>query len=134
MAHRQGHTEMVAIADILALPREERLEIYKAVGESLRPHTPSVRERYDAAARAMESVTGYPLDLHTRRRESTMERAMVAYQLISEGFSTTEVGRCLQRDHSTVIHYRNMIEDMMVYARLTPNEFTTWLKFKNAIQ
>lgn len=125
---------MVALADILTLPYEERKALYMAIGESLRPQVPSLEDRYRAVRLALESVTGHPLDLKSRTREATLERAVVAYQLLSEGFSTTKVGKVIGRNHATVIHARHLIEDIFLYSRLYSYEFHLWINFKKALQ
>ena len=60
-------------------------------------------------------------------------RTMVAYQMIKEGYSTLEIGRQMMKDHSTIIHLRNKMQDVFALPQLYGDVLEMWNKFKNQI-
>lgn len=79
----------------------------------------------------MSSVIGYTLPMKGRKDCDVWERAMVAYQLIEEGFSTTYAGRAIGKDHSTAIFLHNKMKDALRYPHMYADIIPMWNKFKN---
>lgn len=53
-----------------------------------------------------------------RTSRNTLSRAITSEIAREEGASTPQIGRVLGRDHSTVIHYRAMLDDMRAWPSL----------------
>ena len=82
----------------------------------------------------MEDILGEPILVKTRQERFTWARAMVAYQLLKEGYSTTETGRVMGKDHSTIIYLRDRMEDVFEYPTLYKDVIELWLTFQKRIQ
>ena len=80
-------------------------------------------------------VTGRKVNLFCRDQEDVWGKAMVAYQLLQEGFSLAAVSRMLYRkDHSTVIRYRQKMEDALAVPSAYRDIIEIWNNFKARIQ
>jgi len=62
-----------------------------------------IAERYDEVLDAAEKAVGVKLN-PGRDAMTTTVRSFVAYRLHKEGYSYTDIGRMMGRDHSSVIH------------------------------
>lgn len=72
-----------------------------------------LKKRADALCRAMDGASGVnPLE-KTRKRAVVTARAFVAYALVKEGFMLTDIGRALGFDHATIIHYKEMVGNIL---------------------
>jgi Trp operon repressor len=49
----------------------------------------------------------------TRKRSVVEARMMVSKLLLNEGLSYSEIARFLSKDHATIIHYRNLHDDLI---------------------
>jgi hypothetical protein len=59
---------------------------------------------------------------------------MVAFQMCKEGYSTTEVGRQMMKDHSTIIHLRNKMQDVFELPQMYGDILEIWNRFQKQIQ
>lgn len=73
---------------------------------------PPIEERYPVVLQAAEQATSWVLT-DTRERENTLIRQFVAYKLHGEGYSYTEIGKIMKRDHSTITHLAYRMRDML---------------------
>lgn len=71
----------------------------------------------------MEDIIKQPLD-ETRSTAQVYARVVLSVHLYECGFSEIEIGRVLDRDHSTINHYRRMYEA----AKSIPRSYETLLK------
>ena len=81
-------------------------DAYKEVLRRLRERygvTAPIAERYGEVLAAAEEAVGVKLN-PGRDAVTTTVRSFVAYQLHKEGYSYTDIGRMMGRDHSSVIH------------------------------
>ena len=62
---------------------------------------PSIWRKYVAA---MESIVGGDIRGRSRKREMTVGRAFVAYQLRLDGWTLKKIGLVINRDHATVMN------------------------------
>jgi len=62
-----------------------------------------IAERYAEVLAAAEEAVGIKMN-PGRNAITTTVRSFVAYQLHKEGYSYTDIGRMMGRDHSSVIH------------------------------
>jgi hypothetical protein len=80
----------------------------------------------------LESVRPlYEYFLAIRRQQNSyivQMRKIVAKQLISEGFSNSEVSRIVCRDHATVIHLRRKQKSTDLVVEEVTNNYEDWIK------
>lgn len=69
-------------------------------------------ERYRTVLFAAERATGYNLT-STREAVNSLIRSIVAYQLVKEGYHYSEIGKVMQRNHSTISHYIKKVKNML---------------------
>lgn len=93
---------------------------------------PSIGERFPIVLHRAEVANGMKLS-RSRCKENTTLRAMVAYLLHLEGYGYTEIGRMLQRDHSTVIHLCDKMRDMLSVPYAYREEVAKWKEFKRLL-
>lgn len=90
-------------------------QFHKAVLASLRDKhrvLSPIEERFPGVLACAEIACGQALT-DTRERENTQIRQFVAYRLHSEGYSYSEIGKMLKRDHSTVTNLVHRMRDML---------------------
>jgi len=51
--------------------------------------------------------------MKTRKRHIVEARMMISKLLLKEGLTLSEIARFLNKDHATIIHYRNLHDDLM---------------------
>lgn len=73
---------------------------------------PPIEERYPIVLQAAEQATLWTLT-DSRERQNTLIRSFVAYKLHGEGYSYTEIGKIMHRDHSTITHLAYRMRDML---------------------
>lgn len=82
-----------------------------------------------------KEVTGRKVNLFCRDQQDVWGKAMVAYQLLQEGFSLSAVSRMLcRKDHSTIIRYRQKMEDALAVPSAYRDIIEIWNNFKARIQ
>ena len=94
--------------------------------------TPTMSERAEYLLGKMREVSGIDPLTNTRRRPFPSCRVMVASVLLEEGWTEHQVGCALNRNHSTINHYRNKMEEMFA----SPGyeyELLLWNKFKESL-
>lgn len=108
--------ELLRLMDALSI--DEKVELIKHLREALlltplQKVMPNPRVRAEQYRSILLQLTG--LDAFSKWRDYPLcyLRAMIAYKMRSEGYSTTQVGRGLAKDHSTITHYERMIEDVL---------------------
>ena len=90
-------------------------QFHKAVLASLRDKhrvLPPIEERFPVVLIAAEQATSRWLSA-SRERENTIIRQFVAYRLHNEGYSYSEIGNVMNRDHSTITHLAHRMRDML---------------------
>ena len=73
---------------------------------------PPVFDRYVILIAAAEHASGYKLT-DSREAWNALIRAIVAYRLVKEGYHLMEIGRAMNRNHSTVSHYIRKVDNML---------------------
>ena len=93
---------------------------------------------YEHAAELLDiyrDVTGRKVNLFCRDQEDVWGKAMVAYQLLQEGFTLQAVSRMLcRKDHSTIIRYRQKMQDALAVPSAYRDIIDIWTNFKARIQ
>lgn len=70
----------------------------------------------------------------SRKADEVWARTMVAFQMCTEGYSTTEVGRQMMKDHSTIIHLREKMQDVFELPQGYGDILEIWNRFQKQIQ
>ena len=78
----------------------------------------------------MRGVCGFDVRTRCRARDVVWARNMVCYQLLSDGFTETSVGRFVGLDHSTVHYIKGQVESMLQNPNYFRNEMAVWKKFQ----
>ena len=73
---------------------------------------PPIEETYPKVLQAAEQATSWMLT-DSRERENTLIRQFVAHKLHKDGYSYTEIGKIMHRDHSTITHLVHRMRDML---------------------
>lgn len=113
------------MADKIAL----RTFIQECVDEA---HAPA-GERCAYLAEVLSGILGKEVDMDDRGRESCFARSCIIYEMVMEGYSTTEIGKALHRDHATVINGRRRIADTLEFPSMYASDVKLWERFKSAI-
>ena len=75
-----------------------------------------------------------PIPYEGREAHFVWARAMVAYQMSKEGYSTIEIGRQMMKNRTTIIHLLNKMQDVFALPQMYENELEMWYKFQKQIE
>ena len=115
--------EVVNLADAIITPTSREFPVcwaneedyYKEILRRLRGLNgvpPPIEETYPKVLQAAEQATSWVLT-DSRERENTLIRQFVSFRLHNEGYSYSEIGKMLRRDHSTVTNLVHRVRDML---------------------
>ena len=90
---------------------------------------PSIGLRFPFVLACAELAAGKRLTKE-RSKENTMLRAFVAYRLREEGYTYFDIGKMLQRDHSTVVHLCRLMRDMLSVPNAYRKELEAFQEFE----
>ena len=93
---------------------------------------PRLQAEAQKAIETMRSAAGEELS-ESRAGDAPYVRAIIADWLLRKGFTTREVGEALGKDHSTVTHYRQMVEQVRKYPASYKGVFTILTLFEQNI-
>lgn len=65
---------------------------------------------------------------------SVLARSLVAYQMSLEGYTTTYIGKIINRDHSTITLLKERVSNMLKMPNFYPHEMVVWNEFKKRIE
>lgn len=82
----------------------------------------------------MEEILGEAIPKKNREPRYVWARAMVANQLIQEGFTTTEIGRLFGKTHSSICHLKDKMEDALRYPQYFKDIIPLWEQFQKRIE
>lgn len=82
----------------------------------------------------MGEIYGRDVDFISRNADDVWARTMVAYQMVTEGFTTMEIGDQLMKDHSTITHLCKKMSDALDLPKMYIDIIETWLKFQKLIE
>lgn len=102
------------IRQCMALSADERAALAKILADSLddaRKH--NAAERYKTLLIAATSLLGRGIDTKCRDTNCCIGRMLIAYKMRQEGFSLTQIGIVMGRDHATILHYQRKMEDVL---------------------
>ena len=135
--------EVVNLADAIITPTNREFPVcwaneedyYTEVLRRLRGKNgvpPPIEERYPGVLACAEIACGQALT-DTRERENTQIRQFVAYRLHSEGYSYSEIGKMLKRDHSTVTNLVHRMRDMLSLPVMYRQEVQQFKRFEELL-
>lgn len=110
-------------------------DCYKEVLRQLRGQNgvpPPIEERYPGVLACAEIVCGNKLT-DSRERENILIRSFVAYKLHEEGYSYSEIGKMLKRDHSTVTNLVHRMRDMLSLPVMYRQEVQQFKRFEEML-
>ena len=67
----------------------------------------------DILSTIIKDVMGVEIVKRTNKREAVNGRKLFSKILSDRGFTRSEIGRYLKKDHSTIVHYMNDVDDMI---------------------
>lgn len=70
----------------------------------------------------------------SREAGEVWARTMVAFQMRKEGYTTTEIGRQMEKDHSTITHLKNEMRDALSLPQAYGDIIEIWNRFQKQIQ
>ena len=121
----------------LELPYTERLNLCAAIQDSILQERRDGRNPYQNRGQIlmgmMNEIQGEPVPAKSRCPRWVWSRRMVAYQLILEGYSISDIGRMLEKDHATVIQMRHRMQDAFHYSYAYQDILELWKQFQNKI-
>lgn len=101
--------------------------------ETPEPLKSPIEERYRVILQAAQQAVGKRLD-SSQRKEDVLIRLFTAYRLRAEGFSMESIGKVLNRNHSTVVHYvRKRIPDMLSLPHIYRSEVEMYNKMNEIL-
>lgn len=98
---------------IKALPMGAKKDLaYKVIREIDRiEKLEGAAHRFATLLAIAESVTGLRNDPKRRDSQSVLLRTIIVWRMIDEGYSYTDIGRAMGKDHSTVSYFARMRKD-----------------------
>ena len=80
----------------------------------------------------IEAILGRSLN-NSRKREDVAGRMCIAYQLRTDGYSTSEIGKMVGRDHATILYLCKQMEVCIAYPTSYRSEYDMWEEFHNML-
>lgn len=90
---------------------------------------PPIEETYPIILSYAELACGQKL-IDTRERENSLIRCFVSYKMHNIGYSYSEIGKMMKRDHSTITHLANRMRDMLSVPYAYRAEIVMYEKFE----
>lgn len=81
----------------------------------------------------MGEVIGEQVDPTSRESRFVWARTMVAYQLTEEGYSLSDAGRALGKNHSTILWARRKMKDAFALPNAYRDVIKMWKQFQDKI-
>lgn len=138
MGDEQVDAGEMSIKDMcLMLPIEERMALCEFLQSSIMKEMRKERPTGRPAVLKMMMAEILGLDdipLKSRKAEYTWARNIIAYQLLKEGMSETEVGDYLGKAHSSIIYMKSRVDDALKYPKQYPDVIYIWKQFQKRIE
>lgn len=98
---------------IKSLPMYEKKDLaYKVIREIDRiEKMEGVTQRWDTVLFTAIGVTGYQYTTGSRDAKTVLIREIAAWRMMDEGYSISDIGRAMGKDHATVSYYARMRKD-----------------------
>lgn len=120
------------------LPLQDKVELRDFLSESILSSRGGVTKtplRCSILLGEMAQILGVTtISYVSRIPEQVWARTMVVYQMIKEGYSTSEIGHQMMKDHSSVTHMKNKMQDALDLPQAYKDVLQIWNKFQKQIQ
>lgn len=114
----------------MSLSYEQRKELLLFLQDSV---AEDGYERFKALCRIAKDVVGDGILSNSREFNCVMGRRMIAYQMRKEGCSLTFIGKCLNKNHATILHMTRSMDDILQLPKMFKLEITYWNMFQKRI-
>lgn len=120
---------------IKALPMGAKKDLaYKVIREIDRiEKLEGAAQRFATLLAIAESVTGLRNDPKRRDSQSVLLRTIIVWRMIDEGYSYTDIGRAMGKDHSTVSYFARMRKDAVAIPMAFREHLTMYGKLALAL-
>ena len=119
---------MNLIDAIQALSLREKEELYSHIGQLIQDEKLRKMEEIKMSVCAAMNLTTY--DPRSRERQNVIVRIITANVLLGMGCTENSVGKIMKKDHSTIHHYKEIINTWIKYPGFYKEEVTIWNKIK----
>ena len=117
------------------LTLQEKVELREYLSDIISSGNPRSPLRCSILLGEMAKVMGRDSIEYVRRDvDLVWARAMVAYQMCKEGYTTIEIGHQMMKNHSTIIHLRNKMQDVFDMPFAYRDIIETWNEFQKRIE
>ncbi|MGN0191079.1 MAG: hypothetical protein ACI39U_05430 [Candidatus Cryptobacteroides sp.] len=82
----------------------------------------------------LERVTGLKVDGSNRMMVYSYIRAMLVYQMATEGIADVQISKAINRDRTTVVYLRRKWEHALKHPEMYPDVMPYWKKFQKTIK
>lgn len=123
----------ILIRECLELRQEHKKRLIDILQESMKIDE-SDDSRFKLLLGFATELCGNGIMTRTTEPMSALGRNMIAYQLRSEGYTSSRIGRLLKRNHSTVCSMIAKINDLIEYPNVFVEEEEIWNKFQQKIE
>ena len=93
---------------------------------------PPIEERFPGVLACAEIACGNKMT-DSRERENILIRSFVAYKLHEEGYSYSEIGKMMKRDHSTITNLVHRVRDMLSIPYAYKEEVAKYKEFEKLV-
>lgn len=117
------------------LTTEEKLQLMAFLSSSLQKDERIGKSSLRASILLGElgAIYGRAISFYSRDPMDVWARTMVAYQMVGEGYTYAEIGRQLNKDHSTIVHLRHKMEDALAVPQAYRDILPIWNEFQTRI-
>lgn len=118
---------------IAKLSLDQKVELRDYITEQIDTCPLHNRGRFTYLLNKMEAVLGKRVQLIARNPDDVWARTMIAYEMILEGYTFGEIGRQMEKNHSTVMYLKKKMEDALSLPRAYRDILSIWYTFKSTI-
>lgn len=86
--------------------------------------------RYDVLIQVMQDILGEEIPREGRKAEWVWARTMAVYQMRQEGYTLCDIGKQMGRNHASVIHLLDKMQNALDYPVMYPDVMPIWFNFK----
>lgn len=123
--------------DISILSLSEKEELFKALGEQIRKEkdveTQRARTGEEVIAKVCEVMKIDSFNSQSRLRQHVVSRVIVSNILIQMGHTESGIGRIINKDHSSVHKYKDILQDWLAFPQYYANELSIYEQVKATI-
>jgi len=135
--HEALDSEVLYIKDGDGYVRSNSNEYYSSVLKKLKANNPDYKpfckDRYKTLLEIAEKVTEHKYE-DNRKFGNVLIKCLVSNRLREEGYSFGEIGKAMNKDHSTIVFYIGKMEDMMTLPLMYSKEMRMKSLFNDEIE